>query len=166
MAETLEDYIFNLSAEIDKEPNENRRKGQHAELLVAQMKYAEAIPLFEEALQGITETMAKEAESNTRETSDESTVGSINSLTSTASMWKSYHHNLMNSYVFALDHVGDIDKTEEVYKTLLKTYPNGFFLGEYAVFLHRRKRDFINAQTYYQQACKYHCTSLTLSYTP
>lgn len=45
-----------------------------------------------------------------------------------------------------LDYFGQYDESEAVYKELLLTNVNGEYISGYAIFLHKRKRDFDEAQ--------------------
>lgn len=50
------------------------------------------------------------------------------------------------TYAIALDFLGELMVCEHVFQDLTKYNPDGFHLGDYAYFLHRRKRDFDNAE--------------------
>jgi tetratricopeptide (TPR) repeat protein len=49
-------------------------------------------------------------------------------------------------YIQILDYLNNIQKCDEVFRILTERDPNGTHLGDYAFFLHRRKRDFDNAE--------------------
>lgn len=48
----------------------------------------------------------------------------------------------------ALDYVGDVASCEIIFQELNSVFPEGFHLGEYAYFLHRRKREFDKAERF------------------
>lgn len=50
------------------------------------------------------------------------------------------------------DYCGNIQKADEVYNELISSDANGNFIGDYAIFLHRRKRDFAKAQMFYTKS--------------
>jgi hypothetical protein len=51
-------------------------------------------------------------------------------------------------YASLLDYVNDVEKCGKVFEALNEHNPNGYHIGEYAYFLHRRKRDFDQAERY------------------
>jgi tetratricopeptide (TPR) repeat protein len=61
-------------------------------------------------------------------------------------IWENYYVSIGQLYASTLDFLGDFDKAELIYKELIDKNHEGFFLGDYALFLHRRRRDFENAQ--------------------
>jgi len=121
--------IQDLQKSITDETEEFRRDGMTAQLLMAQNQHAEAVPFFERAL--ITLRTVSKKKPN---------------------LWKDYYLRVLGAYAMTLDFVGQLDAAEKIYHECLQVNPAGFFLGEYAVFLHRRKRDFVQAQAYYERS--------------
>ena len=64
-------------------------------------------------------------------------------------IWSSLYYNICHLYAATLDYLGDIKHAEEIFQELLELNSNGIHLGDYAIFLHKRKRDYNNAQSYY-----------------
>lgn len=64
-------------------------------------------------------------------------------------IWSSLYYNICHLYATTLDYLGELKHAEELFIELLKLNPNGVHLGDYAIFLHKRKRDYNNAQSYY-----------------
>jgi tetratricopeptide (TPR) repeat protein len=126
-----EEEINRLKEVIDAQPEAFVRDGQHAELLVSQYRHGEALKLFENAIDGTNKARLEDPE-----------------------VYSAYHEHLLRAYASALDTVGDIPAEEGVFNNLMEAYPDGQFLGEYAVFLHRRKRDFVKAQDIYEKALR------------
>jgi len=50
------------------------------------------------------------------------------------------------------DYCGNIMKADEIYNELINSEISGNYIGDYAVFLHRRKRDFAKAQIFYTKS--------------
>lgn len=48
--------------------------------------------------------------------------------------------------VQVLDYLGDVNYCEMVFHKLNDSHPKGFHIGDYAFFLHRRKREFDKAE--------------------
>jgi tetratricopeptide (TPR) repeat protein len=49
-------------------------------------------------------------------------------------------------YATVLDYLGKFEQAESVFKDIMAIEPTGVHIGDYALFLHRRKRDFERAQ--------------------
>jgi tetratricopeptide (TPR) repeat protein len=124
-----QDEIERLKRRIDSVQEEFVRNGQHAELLVAQHRHSEALQLFSSAIQGADEARKEKPD-----------------------VYSSFHEHMLKTYASTLDHIGDIPAEEGIFLQLMEVYPGGQYLGDYAVFLHRRKRDFAKAQTMYEKA--------------
>jgi hypothetical protein len=72
--------------------------------------------------------------------------------------WKSFRTSLKDEvygsisvicgimYACSLDALHDVVSCEKIFLELSENDPKGFHLGDYAYFLHRRKRDFDNAE--------------------
>lgn len=52
------------------------------------------------------------------------------------------------TYVEILDYLGETVECERIFQELNTLNADGFHLGDYAYFLHRRKKDFENAERY------------------
>lgn len=63
--------------------------------------------------------------------------------------WEGVYYNICGLLATLYDNLNDINQTEKYFKEVIHLNENGIYIGEYAFFLHRRKRDFINAKTYY-----------------
>jgi len=127
--QAFDKLILNLQQTITDETEEFRKDGMTAQLLMAQNQHLEALPYFERAL--ITLRVVSKKKPN---------------------LWKDYYVRVLGAYAMALDFVGQLDAAENIYQECLQVNPAGFYLGEYAVFLHRRKRDFVQAQAYYERS--------------
>ena len=125
----MNDFISAIRKTIAEEPQEFRRDGMTAQMLVAQGQHTNALPHFERAVLGLR------------------TGHEQNPL-----LWSDYYMRVLASYAMTLDYLGNLERADDVYKECLAVNPAGFFLGEYAVFLHRRKRDFVQAQAYYERS--------------
>jgi tetratricopeptide (TPR) repeat protein len=64
-------------------------------------------------------------------------------------IYRNVYLSICLSYAQLLDYLGDIEKAQSIYKELSDEDPDGVHLGDYAVFLHRRKRDFARAHAMY-----------------
>lgn len=62
-------------------------------------------------------------------------------------VWKSLFCSVGVQYASTLDYLGQFDKVGEVFRDILAVDPVGIHIGDYALYLHRRKRDFNQAQT-------------------
>jgi tetratricopeptide (TPR) repeat protein len=131
----MDDFIKTLEKQISEEPDEFRRDGMTAQLLVAQGKHVDALSCFERAVLGLR-------------------VGHERKPL----LWSDYFVRILGAYAMTLDYLGELERAEDIYKECLAVNPAGFFLGEYAVFLHRRKRDFVQAQAYYERSLELYPT--------
>jgi Tfp pilus assembly protein PilF len=77
-------------------------------------------------------------------------------------VWESICVNLGSLLAITLDYLGETDRAQVIYEELLKLNPIGPFIGDYAVFLHRRKRDFNLAQSFYVKALQVYPTQSTI----
>jgi len=71
-------------------------------------------------------------------------------------LWVGFLCDVGADLASTLDYLGDIVGAEGMFNELLCLRPNGVFLGDYAVFLHRRKRDFSQAEAFYVRALQLH----------
>ena len=51
-------------------------------------------------------------------------------------------------YATTLDYLGKYDKAGDVFALIMEVNPTGIHIGDYALYLHRRKREFDKAQKY------------------
>lgn len=77
-------------------------------------------------------------------------------------VWESICVNLGSLLASTLDYLGEVEKAQTVYEDLLRTNPTGPFIGEYAVFLHRRKRNFEMAESFYIKALEVYPTQSSI----
>jgi tetratricopeptide (TPR) repeat protein len=62
------------------------------------------------------------------------------------------YYSVGSLYASTLDHLGKYNEAEVVYKQLLTDNPSGDYICDYAVFLHRRKRDYQQAEAFFSKA--------------
>ena len=98
-----------------------------AALLVADAKLLESIPYFEMAVPDLR-------------------------LARTELEWDLMFQMTALQYANTLDSLGDLVKAEEIYQELVEIDPKGEQVIEYALFLHRRKKDMVLAEKYYEIA--------------
>lgn len=127
MEEELERYLV-ASEGMIKGPwrtVEDKAKAtyDHAQVLVCVGKHSEALPFFAEAQKLLYASRADP-------------------------VWKRLFCSVCVNHATALDFLGQYDKAAEVFKVVMAEDPTGFHIGDYALFLHRRKRDFDQAQAY------------------
>jgi tetratricopeptide (TPR) repeat protein len=68
------------------------------------------------------------------------------------SLWKRIYINCATALVQTLDLLGKYEEENEIFQELLTNFQNESYLGDYAIFLHRRKKDFNNAEKYFEKA--------------
>ena len=56
-------------------------------------------------------------------------------------VWSSLYCSVGCAYAGALDYIGSNDLANSVYLRLIEFNPYGSFLGDYAVFLHRKRKE-------------------------
>jgi len=105
-------------------------------LLLAQGKWTEALPCLQLAVEGAR--------------------GLCNASAENKFLWTGFLCEVGAELASTLDYLGDVNGAEAVYNELLSTRPSGTFLGDYAIFLHRRKRDFVQAEAFYVRALQLH----------
>lgn len=69
-----------------------------------------------------------------------------------AQKWKYMYTEALRNYALALDSTNQLQLQEELYDELQKLTPAGLFLGDYAVWLHKRKKDYVKANLVYVKA--------------
>lgn len=124
----MEDIEKHLALSVANIKNANKRledRGSaiyhHAQMLVAIGRQEDSIPFFEDAMK-------------------------ILSKFESDYVWKRTFCSLGVQYATALDFLGKYDQAGEVFKIIVETDPQGSHIGDYALFLHRRKREFDKAQ--------------------
>lgn len=60
--------------------------------------------------------------------------------------WGSVYLSTAALYASALDIIGDLVSAEQLYTQVLELDPTNFCIGDFAIFLHRRKRDYDTAE--------------------
>lgn len=63
-------------------------------------------------------------------------------------VWKRLYCSVCLNHATALDVVGQYDKENQIFKEVMAVDPTGIHIGDYALFLHRRRREFDQAQAY------------------
>lgn len=66
--------------------------------------------------------------------------------------WKGIYFSIGGLLATSLDYLGKVDLAEEVFNSIIKDDPIGNHICDYAVFLHRRKRDYEKANSFYLKA--------------
>mmetsp|Transcript_298 Transcript_298/g.610 ORF Transcript_298/g.610 Transcript_298/m.610 type:complete len:124 (+) Transcript_298:165-536(+) len=94
---------------------------RYGQLLVAIGRHEDALPHLQEAFEELG-LLAKEWE------------------------WKSLYCSVGVQYATCLDYKAQYEKAGMVFGKIMEADPVGYHLGDYALFLHRRKRDFERAQ--------------------
>lgn len=56
--------------------------------------------------------------------------------------WKSMRYYVLGLLASAYDQLGNIDNAEKCYEEAIQLNPYGQYLGEYAIFLHRKKKKY------------------------
>lgn len=120
-AAELETYIADLEVRMANETSGAELLYRRASLFCSLSMHTESLPLFEEAMEDM------------RQRRNESEMASLFLYTGAA-------------YASALDFLGQIDKAMAIYQELLAVSPEASYIGDYAVFLHRRKKDYNQAQ--------------------
>ena len=111
-------------------------KAYQGRLLMAQGKWTEALPCLHLAVEGAR--------------------GLCNSSAENKFLWTGFLCEVGAELASTLDYLGDVNGAEAMYNELLSSRPSGTFLGDYAIFLHRRKRDFAQAEAFYVRALQLH----------
>ena len=121
----IDEYLKKSEAKIrgDWRIVEDKAKAiyDHAQMLVCVGKHLESLPYFEDAQKLL---FASKLEL----------------------VWKRLYCSVCLNHATALDFVGQYDKENQLFKELMSVDPIGFHIGDYALFLHRRRREFDQAQ--------------------
>ena len=80
--------------------------------------------------------------------------------------WEGLFCRMAVQYASVLDYLNNIEDAENVYNSILEIGPSAAMLGDYAVFLHKRRRDYDIADRYYSQSIAEfsHQSSIILKY--
>eukprot|EP01041_Mallomonas_annulata_P002366 gene2366-4588_t len=104
-----------------------QKSSEYAQLLTMLGQQQEAIPYYEKAMK------------------------SLRALRSDF-IWESLYANTGGMFASTLDYLGKIDEAEEIYNEMIEYNPDHSCIGEYAIFLHRRKKNYNQAQQMYIRA--------------
>ena len=126
----LEDYIARSPQGLDTEPNFYRNYCK-AQILVGCGRHNESLRFLQEAY-GEASTVIKAGKE--------------------VFIWGGLYYSIGGLYAVTLDYLGQVETAETIFNEIIEYNPTGLYIGEYAVFLHRRKRDFEKAQSYYTKA--------------
>lgn len=141
-AAELDAYINKLSSNSESQIQNGDQRGAliqqsyMARLLLAQGKYLDALPYFQCAMEGARALGSSSPENKF--------------------LWAGFLCEVGAELASTQDYLGDISSAEEIYQELLTIRPNGTFLGDYAIFLHRRKRDYVQAEAFYTRSLQLH----------
>lgn len=126
--EEIEEYLSKLALDVKEykfTEKDNlkvaKRCFEHAQLLTNVGKQRESLEFFEVAWKHL------------RQAYDEDLYKNLFEITGLL-------------YASVLDYLNEIPACERIFQELNEKIPDGFHLGDYAYFLHRRKRDFDNAE--------------------
>ena len=61
-------------------------------------------------------------------------------------IWERTFLSIGTLFASNLDYFDKLDEAEDVYSELLRSHPDGDFLCDYAIFLHKRRRDYNKAE--------------------
>lgn len=61
-------------------------------------------------------------------------------------IWEGTFLSIGSLFASNLNYFDKLDEAEDVYSELLRSHPDGDFLCDYALFLHKRRRDFNKAE--------------------
>jgi tetratricopeptide (TPR) repeat protein len=145
MSDEVNQHIATAKFKMNEEPNDVpkfQRQYEYAQLLVSVGRQPEALEHLQHSYNALKEVII------------------------TDEIWKSYFLWVGNDLAAVLDYTGDIPHAAEVFQTIMSHDPKGYYIGDYAVFLHRRKREFDKAQTFYLKALELYpdSTSIHLKY--
>ena len=134
-AAELDVHVQLLLSKAEAQP-EAQRRAYMGRLLLAQGRSEEALPHLRAATDEARSLCASSAEGKFQ--------------------WMGFLCDVGAELASTLDYLGDVEGAEGMYNELLGLRPNGAFLGDYAIFLHRRKRDFTQAEAFYVRALQLH----------
>ena len=116
-------YATKIKEKIESDVSEPAfvRNYRKAQLLIAQGLFKDSLPCLQEAMEGIRPQR-------------------------TDFVWERTFVAIGGHLANVLDYFGQYDDAEAVYNELLPTGVNGEYISGYAIFLHKRRKDFDNAQ--------------------
>lgn len=126
----IDKYLLQKELDLKNFSTENPlfiKQYEYAQLLAAVGKHKEALKFY-----GDSFTEATKWKNNTLFTNHYCLIGT--------------------AYAAAADYSGDIAKAEEIYNAIMAHNPLGSHIGDYALFLHRKKRDYEKAEAFYTKA--------------
>lgn len=121
--EEIEEYLGNVerSIALAKDPVDiAKRKYEYAQLLVSIGKYPESQRYYSEAYK-ILESLKKDF------------------------VWSGFFCSVGLQYANSLDYNGEYEAAGKIFSAIMSIDPIGFHIGDYALYLHRRKREFDKA---------------------
>ena len=122
----IESYLAEQKDKLEKiserdSPEYGKHCYEYAQLLVAVGRHKLALPFFEDSLVKLQPVKKDD-------------------------IWKRFYCSVGGQYAAALDYLNDFKGAEAAFNDVMRVDPVGFHIGEYALFLHRRKRDFDRAE--------------------
>ena len=129
----IDEYIAGLTAKHaggNEGPVGPRQKAYLAKLLLSQGRNSDALPLLQDA--------TDEARRLRAEGGEEAKF-----------LWTGFLCDVGALLASTLDYSNDEAAAERIYIELLSLQPNGAFIGDWAIFLHRKKKDHAQAEAFY-----------------
>lgn len=121
----IQAYVEASEAKLDNAYPTPQSKGQaiynHAQVLTSVGRYNESLEYFEQSFHVLKKSISD-------------------------STYKRLFCLVGLHYATTLDYVGKYDKAGDVFSLIMEVDASGVHIGDYALFLHRRKRDFDKAQ--------------------
>ena len=116
-------YVPKIEWNIENDTSEPAflRHYRKAQLLIAQGLFYDSLPLLHEAMVGIRPKR-------------------------TEFIWERTYVSIGGLLANVLDYSGQFDEAEAVYAELLLTSVNGEYISGYAIFMHKRRKNFDEAQ--------------------
>jgi len=127
-----EEYLLNFKKKIESNVNipSHLKAVRIAETYISLGRHSQSLEYFEQALNELKPL--------------------INDYT-----WGDVYYSTAGQYASTLDILGDLVSAERIYTHILQDRPNDFCIGDFAIFLHRRKRDFEAAERMYLSALSF-----------
>jgi Tfp pilus assembly protein PilF len=77
--------------------------------------------------------------------------------------WRRLYLNCASLYAYTLDQVNNVEESDKIYNELVSFDPNEYYIGDYAVFLYRKKRQYDKAETLFKKAIElFQCQCTTM----
>lgn len=70
--------------------------------------------------------------------------------------WSSSYCSVGGQYACVLEYIGQINEAAEMYQAIMAINPNGLYIGDCAVFTHRKLKDYDKAEELYIKALQLH----------